>query len=441
MTSVEVMNESRRRKRINKAAQQLASAAAEAAAPSKKIRLTEGEGGVMKVGGSDGDDDSDDDANADIIMSMTKEERAIRAKAAKKASSSHVRDMTEKKTSTTKQKALARLRERQEREANRSVLLEELAKHSISASETAIMKSSSKLGKAKQTKKERLQQALKEERIGIKVTDSTGLVVGMDTGGMSARKARKLALEAKERELQSSGGEDDEEEEDGEDEEGRGGRDEEDGDDGEEVMGEDAGDQDMEDAGGDRNGASEEEMGRGEGEAEEGGAPEDGKSGGMQKKKSKTDVRGEHKHRKTTAKEEGGGERKPAFFVRVKRHPSIQEVRSKLPMFAEEQQVMEAIKYNDVVVLCGATGSGKSTQLPQFLYEAGYGHPEGHPGMIGCTQPRRVAAITTGRRVAKEMNVAVGKDVGFQVRVAPPLPCRFPVLLGGMRWGRWAEGV
>ena len=310
MTSVEVMNESRRRKRINKAAQQLASAAAEAAAPSKKIRLTEGEGGVMKVGGSDGDDDSDDDANADIIMSMTKEERAIRAKAAKKASSSHVRDMTEKKTSTTKQKALARLRERQEREANRSVLLEELAKHSISASETAIMKSSSKLGKAKQTKKERLQQALKEERIGIKVTDSTGLVVGMETGGMSARKARKLALEAKERELQSSGGEDDEEEEDEEDEEdeeGRGERDEEDGDDGEEVMGEDAGDQDMEDAGGDRNGASEEEMGRGEGEAEEGGAPEDGKSGGMQKKKSKTDVREEHKHRKTTAKEDGGG--------------------------------------------------------------------------------------------------------------------------------------
>jgi ATP-dependent RNA helicase DHX37/DHR1 len=416
MTSVEVMNESRRRKRINKAAQQLASAAAEAAAPSKKIRLTEGEDGVMKVGGgSDGEDDSGDDANADIIMSMTKEERAIRAKAAKKASSSHVKDMTEKKTSTTKQKALARLRERQEREANRSVLLEELAKHSISASETAIMKSSSKLGKAKQTKKERLQQALKEERIGIKVTDSTGLVVGMDTGGMSARKARKLALEAKERELQSSGGEDDEEEEDGEDE-GGGGEDVEDGEEGEEVVGEGGGDQDMEDAGDDRDGASEETIGGGDGEAGEGGSAKDGKSGGKHQKKSKADTGGEHKHKKTTAKEEGGGERKPAFFVRVKRHPSIQEVRSKLPMFAEEQQVMEAIKYNDVVVLCGATGSGKSTQLPQFLYEAGYGHPEGHPGMIGCTQPRRVAAITTGRRVAKEMNAPIGKEVGFQVR-------------------------
>ena len=46
-----------------------------------------------------------------------------------------------------------------------------------------------------------------------------------------------------------------------------------------------------------------------------------------------------------------------------------------------------------------STGSGKSTQLPQFLYEAGYGHAKGCPGMIGCTQPRRVAAITTAKRI------------------------------------------
>ena len=60
----------------------------------------------------------------------------------------------------------------------------------------------------------------------------------------------------------------------------------------------------------------------------------------------------------------------------------------------------------------------------QFLYEAGYGHAGGVTGMIGCTQPRRVAAVTTAKRVALELNVPLGKQVGFQVtlthRSAPP---------------------
>ena len=76
---------------------------------------------------------------------------------------------------------------------------------------------------------------------------------------------------------------------------------------------------------------------------------------------------------------------------------------------------MEALRENDVLVLCGATGCGKSTQLPQFLYEAGYGHPDGVPGMVGCTQPRRVAAITTAKRVALELNLPLGREVGYQV--------------------------
>ncbi|PIO14419.1 hypothetical protein AB205_0096990 [Aquarana catesbeiana] len=63
---------------------------------------------------------------------------------------------------------------------------------------------------------------------------------------------------------------------------------------------------------------------------------------------------------------------------------------------------MEAIKENPVVVLCGETGSGKTTQVPQFLYEAGYGS---NHDIIGVTEPRRVAAVTMSQRVALEMNL------------------------------------
>jgi ATP-dependent RNA helicase DHX37/DHR1 len=64
--------------------------------------------------------------------------------------------------------------------------------------------------------------------------------------------------------------------------------------------------------------------------------------------------------------------RKPAVFVPVNRSPKIQESRLKLPILAEEQSIMEAINENPVVILAGETGSGKTTQVPQFLYEAGY---------------------------------------------------------------------
>jgi ATP-dependent RNA helicase DHX37/DHR1 len=59
-------------------------------------------------------------------------------------------------------------------------------------------------------------------------------------------------------------------------------------------------------------------------------------------------------------------------FVPVNRSPKIQESRLKLPILAEEQAIMEAVNENPVVILAGETGSGKTTQVPQFLYEAGY---------------------------------------------------------------------
>ena len=92
------------------------------------------------------------------------------------------------------------------------------------------------------------------------------------------------------------------------------------------------------------------------------------------------------------------------YSVQVSRSDEVQELRMKLPIVAEEQKIMEAIHNNSVVIVCGATGSGKTTQVPQFLYEAGYGDPEGPtPGLIGVTQPRRVAAVTMAKRVGEEL--------------------------------------
>lgn len=111
--------------------------------------------------------------------------------------------------------------------------------------------------------------------------------------------------------------------------------------------------------------------------------------------------------------------RKKAYFVKVNRSAAIQEQRSNLPVCGMEQEIMEAINYHDVVIVCGETGSGKTTQVPQFLYEAGYGCAEsGHPGMIGVTQPRRVAAVSMARRVAEEVGSECSKEgtVGYQIR-------------------------
>lgn len=93
--------------------------------------------------------------------------------------------------------------------------------------------------------------------------------------------------------------------------------------------------------------------------------------------------------------------RKPAVFVEVDRSDEIQKARLKLPILAEEQQIMEIINDNSIIIIAGETGSGKTTQVPQFLYEAGYALNK----MIGITEPRRVAAISMSKRVGHEMNL------------------------------------
>lgn len=105
-----------------------------------------------------------------------------------------------------------------------------------------------------------------------------------------------------------------------------------------------------------------------------------------------------------------------AYSVTVERTAEIQEARMKLPVVSEEQRLMEFIHNNDIVVVCGATGSGKTTQVPQFLYEAGYGSSNSEtPGMVGVTQPRRVAAVSMSKRVGEELGDH-GSRVGYQIR-------------------------
>jgi len=83
-----------------------------------------------------------------------------------------------------------------------------------------------------------------------------------------------------------------------------------------------------------------------------------------------------------------------------------------LPIAAEAQRIVDLIRKHPVVVIAGETGSGKTTQLPKLCLAAG----RGAAGLIGCTQPRRIAARAVARRVAEELNTELGGAVGYQVR-------------------------
>src|SRR5690625_3386800 len=83
-----------------------------------------------------------------------------------------------------------------------------------------------------------------------------------------------------------------------------------------------------------------------------------------------------------------------------------------LPVSDKRTEIAELIRDHQVVVLAGETGSGKTTQLPKICLELG----RGVSGMIGHTQPRRVAAHTVASRIAQELDSPLGEKVGYQVR-------------------------
>ena len=92
---------------------------------------------------------------------------------------------------------------------------------------------------------------------------------------------------------------------------------------------------------------------------------------------------------------------------------SIEDTRKSLPIYTFRDDLLKAISEYQVLIIVGETGSGKTTQIPQYLHEAGYTKD----GLkIGCTQPRRVAAMSVAARVAEEMGVKVGNEVGYSIR-------------------------
>jgi ATP-dependent RNA helicase DHX8/PRP22 len=91
---------------------------------------------------------------------------------------------------------------------------------------------------------------------------------------------------------------------------------------------------------------------------------------------------------------------------------SIREQREGLPIRRLRDTFVEAVKANPVLVVVGETGSGKTTQMTQYLAEAGFTAS----GIVGCTQPRRVAAMSVAERVAEEVGCRLGQEVGYSIR-------------------------
>ncbi|KAF7265584.1 ATP-dependent RNA helicase l(1)G0007 [Rhynchophorus ferrugineus] len=123
------------------------------------------------------------------------------------------------------------------------------------------------------------------------------------------------------------------------------------------------------------------------------------------KEDDSTDYKTDHKF----AEHMKGSNEASSDFAKRK---SISEQRRYLPAFAVRQELLNVIRENNVVIIVGETGSGKTTQLTQYLHEEGYSKY----GMIGCTQPRRVAAMSVAKRVSDEMGSTLGDEVGYAIR-------------------------
>ena len=104
---------------------------------------------------------------------------------------------------------------------------------------------------------------------------------------------------------------------------------------------------------------------------------------------------------------------KLALAGKLGKRAKIEADRKSLPIFPYREPLIKAVEDHQVVVIVGETGSGKTTQIPQYMWEAGFG---GKDQKIGCTQPRRVAAMSVAARVAEEAGVKLGHEIGYTIR-------------------------
>ncbi|KAK2766748.1 DEAH-box ATP-dependent RNA helicase prp22 [Arachnomyces sp. PD_36] len=91
---------------------------------------------------------------------------------------------------------------------------------------------------------------------------------------------------------------------------------------------------------------------------------------------------------------------------------TIKQQRESLPVYKFRRQLLDAVRQHQLLIVVGDTGSGKTTQLTQFLAEDGFANN----GIIGCTQPRRVAAMSVAKRVSEEVGCRLGQEVGYTIR-------------------------
>merc|ERR1719353_2884624 len=95
------------------------------------------------------------------------------------------------------------------------------------------------------------------------------------------------------------------------------------------------------------------------------------------------------------------------------RYHTILEARKKLPVWEQRNEFFDMLSKNQTIVLVGETGSGKTTQIPSLMLEAGVNRGR---KLIACTQPRRVAAMSVSKRVSEELDVELGEEVGYSIR-------------------------
>ncbi|RVE42597.1 hypothetical protein evm_012766 [Chilo suppressalis] len=96
-------------------------------------------------------------------------------------------------------------------------------------------------------------------------------------------------------------------------------------------------------------------------------------------------------------------------------NPDLIKFREKLPVYEQRQELLNAITHNQVIIVAGATGCGKTTQLPQLVLE--HCQEQRVPARVYCTQPRRISAVSVAERVAFERQEKIGQSVGYQIRL------------------------